>query len=120
VRAVAADDSGQAVNPDAIKNQLQGGIIQAASWTLYEQLAFDKNGITSTDWSSYPILRFGAAPESVEVYVIDRPGQPFLGTAEAPTGPTPAAIANAFANATGVRLRDVPFTRQRVKAVISA
>ncbi|MFO1184971.1 MAG: molybdopterin cofactor-binding domain-containing protein [Bauldia sp.] len=120
VRAIGADDSGTAVNPDAIKNQLEGGIIQAASWTLYEQVAFDKGGITSLDWSSYPILRFSAAPEKVEVHVIDRPGLPFLGTAEAPTGPTGAAIANAFANATGVRLRDLPFTRQRVKAAVSA
>lgn len=120
VRAVAADDSGTTVSPDGVKNQIQGGILQAASWTLYEQVAFDKGGITSTDWSSYPILRFAAAPESIEVHIIDRPGLPFLGTGEASQGPTPAAIANAIADATGARMRDLPFTRQKVKALISA
>jgi nicotinate dehydrogenase subunit B len=118
VRAVAADDSGTAVNPDAIANQIQGGVIQSASWTLYEQVEFDKNAINSTDWSTYPIMRYSGAPDSIDVHVIDRPGQPFLGTGEAAQGPTGAAIANAVANATGVRLRDLPFTRQKVKAAI--
>jgi CO/xanthine dehydrogenase Mo-binding subunit len=118
LRAVAADDSGTAVNPDAIANQIQGGIMQSASWTLYEQVDFDKTGINSTDWSTYPIMRFSTAPESVDVSVIDRPGQPFLGTGEASQGPTGAAIANAIANATGGRLREPPFTRQKVKAAI--
>ncbi len=118
VRAVAAVDSGQAVNPDGIRNQTEGGIIQAASWTLYEQVTFDAQRITSRDWSSYPIMRFPAVPESLEVHVIDRPGQPFLGTGEAAAGPTAAAIANAITAATGVRIRDLPFTRARVKAAI--
>ena len=118
VRAVAAVDSGQAVNPDGIKNQIEGGIIQAASWTLFEQVTFDRRQITSRDWSLYPILRFHAVPERVEVHVIDRPGQPFLGTGEAAAGPTAAAIANAVADATGARIRELPLTRQRVKAAI--
>jgi CO/xanthine dehydrogenase Mo-binding subunit len=118
VRAVAAVDSGQAVNPDGIRNQIEGGIIQAASWTLYEEVAFDARAIMSRDWASYPILRFAAVPERVDVHVIDRPGQPFLGTGEAAAGPTAAAIANAIAHAKGVRVRDLPFTRARVKAAI--
>ena len=118
VRAVAAVDSGEAINPDGIKNQIEGGILQSASWTLYESVQFDRTRILSRDWSSYPILRFPAVPESVEVYVIDRPGTPFLGTGEAAQGPTAAAIANAIANAADVRLREVPLTPARVKAAI--
>src|SRR5262249_52553205 len=118
IRAVAAIDSGQVVNPDGIRNQTEGGIIQAASWTLYEEVTFDTRRITSRDWSGYPILRFSAVPESLEVHVIDRPGQPFLGTGEAAAGPTAAAIANAVSAATGTRIRDLPFTRARVKAAI--
>jgi nicotinate dehydrogenase subunit B len=118
IRAVAAADSGQAVNPDGIKNQIEGGILQSSSWTLYEAVSFDETRITSADWSSYPIMRFPDIPESVEVRVIDRPGQPFLGTGEAAQGPAAAAIANAVADATGVRIRELPLTRQRVKAAI--
>jgi CO/xanthine dehydrogenase Mo-binding subunit len=118
VRAVGAVDSGQAVNPDGIRNQIEGGIVQAASWTLYEAVSFDESRITSADWASYPMLRFPEIPDSVEVDVIDRPGQPFLGTGEAAQGPTAAAIANAVADATGARLRELPLTRERVKAAI--
>lgn len=118
VRAVAAIDSGQAVNPDGIRNQTEGGILQALSWTLYEAVTFDRSRITSVDWASYPILRFATVPDSVEVHVIDQPGQPFLGTGEAAQGPTAAAIGNAIRDATGRRLYDLPLTRQRVKAAI--
>jgi len=118
IRAVAATDSGQSVNPDGIKNQIEGGILQSSSWTLYEAVSFDQMRITSADWSSYPIMRFPDLPESVEVHVIDRPGQPFLGTGEAAQGPTAAALANAVADATGVRIRELPLTRERVKAAI--
>jgi CO/xanthine dehydrogenase Mo-binding subunit len=117
-RAVAAVDSGQAVNPDGIANQIQGGVVQSASWTLYESVRFDAARILSQDWSTYPILRFAAVPESVDVYVIDAPGQPFLGTGEAAQGPAAAAIANAVANATGMRIRDLPLNAARVKAAI--
>lgn len=118
VRAVAAADSGQAVNPDGIRNQIEGAILQAASWTLFEQVTFDTTRITSRDWSSYPILRFPDVPESIEVVVLDRPGQPYLGTGEVGQGPAAAAIANAVANASGVRIRDLPLTRDRVKAAL--
>ncbi|HEX2941799.1 MAG TPA: molybdopterin cofactor-binding domain-containing protein, partial [Rhodopila sp.] len=117
-RVVAAVDSGQPVNPDGIRNQIEGAIVQAASWTLYEQVRFDRQRILSTDWSGYPILRFPAAPESITVHVMPRPGQPFLGTGEAGQGPTSAAIANAVRNAAGVRLRDLPLSADRVKAAV--
>ena len=109
-RAVAAVDSGEAVNPDGIENQIEGGILQAASWTLHERVTFDRTRITSRDWSSYPILRFSGIPDEVRVHVVNQPGAPFLGTGEAAQGPTAAAIANAIADATGVRLRDIPLT----------
>jgi len=118
IRAIAATDSGQAVSPNGIRNQMEGGIIQSASWTLYEAVGFSTGEITTRDWSSYPILRFNAVPELLEVNVINRPGAPFLGAGEAAQGPTAAAIANAIANATGVRLRDLPFTAKRVKVAI--
>jgi nicotinate dehydrogenase subunit B len=117
-RVVAAVDSGQPINPDGIRNQIEGAMVQAASWTLYEQVRFDRRHITSTDWSGYPIMRFPAAPESVEVHVLPRPGQPFLGTGEAGQGPMAAAIANALYDAAGVRLRDLPLSSDRVKAAI--
>ncbi len=117
-RVVAAVDSGQAINPDGIRNQIEGAIVQSASWTLYEEVRFDRRHITSTDWSLYPILRFPAAPDSVEVHVLDRPGQKFLGTGEAGQGPMAAAIANALHDATGARLRDLPLSAARVKAAI--
>jgi nicotinate dehydrogenase subunit B len=117
-RVVAAVDSGQIVNPDGIRNQIEGAIIQAASWTLYESVHFDRSHILSRDWSSYPILRFQAAPDSIAVHIVPRPGQPFLGTGEAGQGPTAAAIANAIRDAAGVRLRDTPFTAPKVKSAI--
>ena len=109
-RAVAAVDCGEAVNPDGIENQIQGGILQSLSWTLHERVGFDRTRITSRDWSSYPILRFSEIPDEVEVHVLNQPGAPFLGTGEAAQGPTAAAIANAIADATGDRLRDIPLT----------
>jgi nicotinate dehydrogenase subunit B len=117
-RVVAAVDSGQEVNPDGIRNQIEGAIVQAASWTLYEAVRFDRKRILSTDWSGYPVMRFPAAPESIAVHIVPRPGQPFLGTGEAGQGPTAAAIANALQDAAGIRLRDIPFTFAKVKAAI--
>jgi CO/xanthine dehydrogenase Mo-binding subunit len=117
-RAVAAVDSGQAVNPDGIRNQIEGGLIQSLSWSGIERATFDANRRTSFDWNAYPILRFADVPDSVEVHIIDRPGMPFLGTGEAAMGPTAAALANSFADATGIRLRDMPLSRERVKAAI--
>jgi CO/xanthine dehydrogenase Mo-binding subunit len=118
VRAVVGVDSGEAVNPDGIRNQIQGGVLQSTSWTLYEEVTFDRRRITSRDWSTYPILRMNAVPESVDVHIMGRPGQPFLGTGEATQGPTAGAIANAVADATGVRLREIPFSPERVRAAL--
>jgi nicotinate dehydrogenase subunit B len=120
VRAVAAVDSGQVVNPDGIVNQIEGAILQSMSWTLYENVTFDERRITSVDWASYPLLRFSAVPDSVEVHLIDRPGLPFLGSGEAGQGPASAAVANAIADATGHRFRDLPLSRERIKAAIGA
>ena len=120
IRVVAAVDSGQVVNPDGLINQIEGGIIQSISWTLYERVTFDDTRITSIDWSTYPILRFNAVPESLDVHILDQPGQPFLGSGEAAQGPAAAALANAIADATGGRLRDLPLTRERIKAALPA
>jgi nicotinate dehydrogenase subunit B len=120
VRAVAAVDSGQVVNPDGLINQIEGAIVQSMSWTLYEAVTFDDTRITSIDWQTYPILRFNAVPDSIEVHVINRPGQPFLGSGETGQGPAAASIANAIANATGKRLRNLPLTRKRIKDAIDA
>jgi CO/xanthine dehydrogenase Mo-binding subunit len=120
VRAVAAVDSGQVVNPDGLINQIEGAILQSMSWTLYESVTFDDTRITSIDWQTYPILRFNAVPDSVEVHIINRPGQPFLGSGETGQGPAAASIANAIADATGKRLRNLPLTRKRIKDAIDA
>ncbi|MEG3171259.1 molybdopterin cofactor-binding domain-containing protein [Sphingomonas sp. ZB1N12] len=111
-RAVAAVDSGEAVNPDGIRNQVEGGIVQSLSWTAFEAAGHDGARRTDYDWSTYPILRFDDAPRRVTVDVIDRPGTPFLGTGECAQGPTAAALANALASATGVRPRSMPLIGQ--------
>jgi nicotinate dehydrogenase subunit B len=116
LRVVAAVDTGQVVNPDGVRNQIEGAILQSMSWALLESVSFDDTRITSLDWSTYPILRFAAVPDSVEVRIIDRPGMPFLGCGEAGQGPTTAALANAVANATGQRIRDLPLNAARVQA----
>jgi len=118
MRAVAAVDAGQIVNPDGLTNQIEGAILQSLSWTLYENVTFDDTRITSVDWQSYPILRFDAVTDSIEVHLIDRPGQPFLGSGETGQGPAAASIANAIANATGKRLRELPLTGKRIKDAI--
>jgi CO/xanthine dehydrogenase Mo-binding subunit len=120
LRAVAAVDSGEIVNPDGIRNQIEGGILQSMSWTLFEAVTFDDTRITSIDWATYPILRFPSVPDSIDVHVIPRPGELFLGTGEAAQGPAAAAVANALANATGIRLRDLPFTRERVRTAVTS
>ena len=117
VRAVVADDSGHMINPDGIANQIEGGLIQSLSWTLKEEVKFDETGVLSNDWKSYPIITFSEVP-TVDVVLIDRPGQPYLGTGEAAQGPTSAAVANAVFDATGARLRRLPLTPDRVKAEV--
>ncbi|WAJ26428.1 xanthine dehydrogenase family protein molybdopterin-binding subunit [Antarcticirhabdus aurantiaca] len=118
VRASTAVDAGEVVNPDGIANQVQGGILQSASWTLYEAVTFDPTRVTSVDWSTYPILRFDALPEAIDVEIIPRPGEPFLGAGECSQGPGGAALANAITAATGQRIRDLPLTRERIRAAV--
>lgn len=118
VRANAAIDAGEIVNPDGIRNQTEGGILQSMSWALYEGVTFDRTRITSVDWQTYPMLRFGAVPDIVEVDVVSQPGEPFLGAGEAAQGPTPAAIGSAIRDAIGKRLYDLPFTADKVKAAM--
>ena len=115
-RAVLAVDSGQIINPDGIRNQIEGGFLQSMSWTLFEQVTWNADGITSRDWAGYPMLRFGLVPDHIETHIIDRPGAPFLGTGEASQGPTPAAIANALYDATHIRLRELPLNPPRLRA----
>jgi CO/xanthine dehydrogenase Mo-binding subunit len=118
-RVVAAIDSGEAVNPDGIRNQIEGGIVQSLSWTMLESVTWDALRITSRDWGRYPVLRFAHVPASIDVEVMDRPGQPFLGTGEASQGPAAAALANAVADATGVRMREIPLDPPRVRAALT-
>ena len=113
LRAVASADCGHMVNPDGVSNQIEGGLIQSLSWTLKEEVQMDKTRVLSKDWNSYPILTFSEVPP-VDIVLIDRPGQPFLGTGEASQGPTGAALANAVFDATGVRFRTLPLTPDRV------
>ena len=118
LRVAAAVDTGQVINPDGVRNQIEGAILQSLSWSLFESVSFDATRITSVDWATYPILRFSSVPESLTVRIIDRPGAPFLGCGEAGQGPASAALANAVANATGKRIRDLPLNAARVKAAI--
>jgi CO/xanthine dehydrogenase Mo-binding subunit len=114
-RAIIAADAGQVVNPDGLSSQFEGGFLQGASWTLKEEVSFDRCGVISTDWRSYPVLCFPDAPQ-IETVLLNRLGLPYLGSGEAAPMPTGAAIANAVFDAVGIRLRRVPFTPERVKA----
>jgi nicotinate dehydrogenase subunit B len=116
-RLTVAVDVGLVLNPDGVRNQIEGGAVQAVSWTLKERVRFDRNRVTSDDWESYPILRFSEVPR-VEVVLVDRPDLPSVGAGEAAQGPTAAAVANALDAALGVRVRDLPLTPEAVVAAI--
>jgi CO/xanthine dehydrogenase Mo-binding subunit len=116
-RLTIAVDVGEAVNPDGVINQIEGGAIQATSWVLKERVRFDRARITSASWTDYPILRFSEVPE-VEVEVISRPECDPLGAGEAAHGPVTAAIANAVFDALGVRVRQLPITRDGLIAAM--
>ena len=118
-RVVCAHDCGLVVNPDALRNQIEGSIVQTLSRTLHEEVKFDRSRVTSLDWNSYPILRFPEAP-AIEVALLDHPELPLYGAGEASTAPVAAALGNAVYDATGARLRTVPFTSDRVKAALTA
>jgi len=116
-RLTLAVDVGEAINPDGVINQIEGGAIQATSWVLKERVRFDRTRITSSSWTDYPILRFSEVPD-VEVEVISRPEIDSVGAGEAAHGPVTAAIANAVFDALGVRLRQLPITRDRLIAAM--
>ena len=116
-RVVCAHDCGLVVNPGALQNQIEGALVQGLSRALHEEVRFDRSRVTSVDWASYPILSF-AEVAAIEVILINRPDQPMWGAGEAATVPVAAAVGNAFFDATGVRLRRVPFTAARVKAAL--
>jgi CO/xanthine dehydrogenase Mo-binding subunit len=117
-RVACAHDCGLVINPDALRAQIEGNILQTLSRTLFEEVAFDRARVTSVDWASYPILRFPDAPE-ILIDIVSRPREPPLGAGEASATPVPAALANAVFDATGARLTTVPFTRERVRAALA-
>ena len=119
-KAWVAHDCGLIVNPDGVKLQIEGNIIQTLSRALLEEVKFNRRGLESTDWASYPILRFSELPDEIAISLIDRPGLRAVGAGEPAASPVFAAVANAIYDATGVRLRDVPFTPQRLKAARQA
>jgi nicotinate dehydrogenase subunit B len=117
-RVVCAHDCGLVVNPDCVKGQIEGNILQTLSRTLFEEVTFDRFRVTSVDWASYPILTFPDVP-ALEIDLVDRPDERPIGVGEAASTPVPAALANAVFDATGVRLRTVPFTPARVKSAFA-
>lgn len=117
LNVVCAVDVGQIINPDGVSAQTEGGIVQGLSWALKESVTFDRRAITSLDWSGYPIMTFPEVPP-IEVILLDHPELPSLGAGEGSVGPASAALANAVANATGRRMRDLPLTPERVKATL--
>jgi nicotinate dehydrogenase subunit B len=111
IRAVAAVDCGQIVNPDGVRNQVEGGILQATSWTLYEAVDFDEDSVRSIDWASYPIMRFPQVPQRIDVHLIDQLGAAFLGAGEIAQAPTGAAITCAMSKIARRPLRQLPLMR---------
>jgi CO/xanthine dehydrogenase Mo-binding subunit len=118
-RVVCAQDCGLMINPDSVRSQVEGNILQTLSRTLHEEIVFDRQHVTTVDWASYPILTFPETP-TLDIVLIQRLDDPPLGAGEAASTPVPAALANAVFDATGVRLRDVPFRPARVTAALGA
>lgn len=116
-RMWSATDTGRAINPDGVINQIEGGMVQATSWTLIEAGRFDEGIMRAVDYADYPIIDFIDAPK-IESALIDRPNLPPLGAGEGSQAPAGAAIANAIFAATGRRVSDIPFTRERVLAAL--
>ena len=112
-----AHDCGLIVNPDGVKNQVEGNIIQGVSRALLEEVTFNASAVTSLDWASYPILKFPDIPE-VDIVLINRQDVASLGAGELATVPVPAAIASAIFDAVGVKMREVPFTPKRLVAAM--
>jgi CO/xanthine dehydrogenase Mo-binding subunit len=112
-----AVDVGRVINPDGVINQVEGGAVQSASWALRERVSFDRTRVTSVNWDTYPILRFTEVPQ-VEAVIVAAPDQRETGAGEVAQGPVAGAIGNAVADAVGVRVRDLPLTREQVARAI--
>ena len=112
----AVCDAGEIINPDGLINQIEGGIIQSISWTLKEMVNWNKEGVITNTWDTYPILNFDEVPK-VDVKLLNQPGAPSLGGGEAAAGPTAAAIANALEQALGLRARNLPLTVERLALI---
>jgi nicotinate dehydrogenase subunit B len=117
MRVVCAHDCGLMINPDCVRSQVEGNILQTLSRTLFEEVKFDRFRVTSVNWGSYPILTFPDVP-ALDIDLVNRPDLPPLGVGEASSTPVPAALANAIFDATGVRLRSVPLTPAKLKAAL--
>jgi CO/xanthine dehydrogenase Mo-binding subunit len=115
-RLVVANDCGPVSNPDGLRNQLEGGALHGLSRTLFEEVTWDSEKITSIDWKTYHPLAFGASVPKIETVLIDRPDAEAMGAGETAVTVVAAAIGNAVFDATGIRLRQVPFTPERVKS----
>jgi CO/xanthine dehydrogenase Mo-binding subunit len=118
LRLFVVQDCGQIINPDGVRNQIEGNLVQTTSRTLMEEVTFDRSTVTSSDWASYPIITFPDVPEVV-IELIDRPEEKSFGSGEPSAAVVPAAISNAVFDATGVRLRSVPMTPSKVLAAIA-
>ena len=115
-RFTVAHDCGQIIAPDLLRLTIEGNIVQSTSRALWEEVKFDSESVTSTDWKSYPIVDMADAPETIDIILIDHPELPPTGAGEGSTRPTAGALANAIFDATGIRLRQAPFTPERLKA----
>lgn len=118
LRFFVVQDCGQIINPDGVRNQIEGNMVQTTSRTLMEEVTFDRSTVTSTDWGSYPIITFPDVPEVV-IELIDRPDEKSFGSGEPSAAVVPAAISNAVFDATGARVRSVPMTPSKVLAAIA-
>jgi CO/xanthine dehydrogenase Mo-binding subunit len=114
-----AHDCGLIINPEGLRRTIEGNIVQGLSRVLFEEVRFDRNTVTSVDWVNYPILEIGDSPETIDVVLINRPEVAPTGAGEPSMRPLPAAVANAFFDATGVRLRRAPLSPERVKAALA-
>src|SRR5262249_49314019 len=114
-----AHDCGLIINPKGLRLTIEGNVVQALSRTLFEEVQFDRDQVLSVDWANYPILEIQDAPERIDIVLLDHPTMPASGAGEPSTRTVPAAIANAFFDATGVRMRRVPLTPERAKAALA-
>jgi CO/xanthine dehydrogenase Mo-binding subunit len=118
-RVFVAHDCGLIINPQGLRTTIEGNIVQGISRTLYEEVQFDQRNVLSVDWTSYPILEIGDAPEAIEIELINRPDRPPGGAGEPAHVTVPAALGNALFDATGVRVRRLPLSPERVRASLA-